>query len=119
MYILRCVDGSYYIGSTKDLKRRIYEHEKGYCCHTSQRLPVELVYSEVFYSLYYAKKREIQLKGWIRKKKEALIKGDFKMLRESAKCENETSHLYKCPSTPLRTKVRSSTVRRTIVIKNI
>ena len=102
-YILRCVDDSYYIGSTKDLGRRINEHEKGHCSHTSQRLPVELIYFEVFNSITYAKKREIQLKGWTRKKKEALIKNELKRLREFSKCENETSHLYKRPSTPLRT----------------
>ena len=102
-YILRCADGLYYIGSTKDLEGRINAHKKGCCIYTSQRLPVELVYSELYRSVVFAKKREIQLKGWTRKKKEALIKHDKKNLRDFSKCENETSHLNKCPSTPLRT----------------
>ena len=36
-------------------------------------------------------KTEKQLKGWKRKKKEALIKGDLRLLHELAKCENETA----------------------------
>ena len=104
-YILRCADGSYYIGSTKDLSRRLDEHKKGNCAYTSQRLPVELIYSETYQSLVYAKKREIQLKGWTRKKKEALILHDKKSLKDLSMCENETSHLNISPSTPLRTKL--------------
>ena len=69
------------------------EHIRGtYKGYTSQRLPVELVYSHPFNNIKQAMEREKQIKGWTRKKKEALIKGDFNLLHELAKCKNETSH---------------------------
>lgn len=47
MYILECADGSYYTGSTKDLERRLWEHQNGLGAnHTAKRLPVKLVYCE-------------------------------------------------------------------------
>lgn len=48
-YILECSDGSYYTGSTIDLDRRLIEHQNGLGAnHTKKRLPVKLVYYEVF-----------------------------------------------------------------------
>ncbi len=93
VYILKCSDNSYYIGSSTNLIRRMNEHIMGiYKGYTSQRLPIELVYSQLYDDIKEAMKAEKQLKGWTRKKKEALIKGDFKLLHELAKCKNETSH---------------------------
>lgn len=78
VYILKCSDGSYYTGSTNNLERRINEHNfKKYKGYTSSRLPVELVYSQKFDNPNEAISAERQIKGWSRKKKEALIKGDF------------------------------------------
>jgi putative endonuclease len=49
MYILECADGSYYVGSTRDLERRISEHQRGSGAkYTSNRLPVKLVYGEEY-----------------------------------------------------------------------
>ena len=49
MYILECVDCSYFTGSTVDLERRLFEHQNGDGAnHTKKRLPVELVYFEEF-----------------------------------------------------------------------
>ena len=51
VYMLRCADSSYYIGSATgdDLTRRIAEHESGYYQgYTSTRRPVQLVWSEHF-----------------------------------------------------------------------
>lgn len=49
MYILLCADGSYYTGSTKDLERRLAQHQGGEGAnHTRKNLPVELVYFEEF-----------------------------------------------------------------------
>ena len=45
-YILLTADGSYYIGSTSNLKDRLTRHEKGECRYTKSRLPVMLVYKE-------------------------------------------------------------------------
>jgi len=75
-YILKCSDDSYYTGSTKDLKRRIAQHQNGEGAnHTKKRLPVELVYVEQFTRIDHAFYREKQIQGWGRKKKEALING--------------------------------------------
>ncbi len=67
--MLKCGDGTYYVGSTKDLERRINEHEKGCCWYTSRRLPVELVYYEVYNSIILAKKRECNLRDGLKRKK--------------------------------------------------
>jgi putative endonuclease len=78
IYILRCIDNSYYTGHTENLEKRIAEHEtgeiKGY---TSSRLPVTLVFCEKFRTRYEALDTERRIKGWSRKKKEAMIKGDW------------------------------------------
>ena len=70
MYILECSDGSFYTGSTWDLERRLEEHGAGKGAnHTSKRLPVTLVYCEVFDMIGDAFNREKQVQGWTRKKK--------------------------------------------------
>ena len=75
-YILKCSDGSYYTGSTKDLQRRFKQHQNGEGAnHTKNRLPVKLVYVEQFTRIDHAFYREKQIQGWSRKKKEALIEG--------------------------------------------
>lgn len=73
-YILLCKDNTYYTGITNNLNLRISKHNQGIGAHyTSFRNPVELVYSEEFPTKSEARKREIQLKGWPRKKKKLLI----------------------------------------------
>jgi putative endonuclease len=80
VYILRCSDNSYYVGCTNNINRRLRDHGNGEAAdYTAKRLPVELVYSEKHESLLSARKRERQLKGWTRIKKEKLICGDWKM----------------------------------------
>src|SRR5438477_10131580 len=86
VYMLRCADGSFYVGHTDDLDRRIREHETGLCGgYTAEHLPVELVHSETYASRDEAFSRERQLKGWSRAKKRALIQGDFTKLKELAR----------------------------------
>lgn len=78
MYILRCADDSYYTGSTVNLSRRLAEHQNGEGAnHTRKHLPVELVYFEYFDRIDIAFKREKQVQGWSRKKKEVLIERGF------------------------------------------
>lgn len=78
MYILECCDGSYYTGSTIDLERRLKQHQTGEGAnHTKKRLPVQLVYSEEYQRIDTAFYREKQVQGWSRKKKEALIRGEY------------------------------------------
>jgi putative endonuclease len=91
MYILLCADGSYYTGSTKNLERRLEEHQDGEGAnHTKKRLPVELVYYEEFDRIDLAFFREKQVQGWNREKKEALIKSDANLLNKLAECKNNT-----------------------------
>jgi putative endonuclease len=91
MYILRCVDDSYYTGSTKNMMIRLWQHQNGLGAkHTAKRLPVELVYVEVFDRIDEAFWREKQVQGWSRKKKEALMASDFNQLHLLAECQNET-----------------------------
>ncbi len=95
MYILRCSDESYYTGSTKYLELRLKQHQAGDGAnYTSKRLPVELIYVEVYDRIDTAFYREKQVQGWSRKKKEALIKNMPEELHELAKCLNKTSHIY-------------------------
>ena len=84
VYMLRCADGSYYVGLTKaGLDKRLVEHSTGaFEGYTSKRLPVILVWSEQFLSLKDAIACERRLKGWRRDKKEALIRGDYDALPE-------------------------------------
>lgn len=81
VYILECSDGSYYTGSTIDLQSRIEQHQNGLGVnHTKNRLPVKLVYAEDLGNIDEAFRREKQIQGWSRKKKEALIKRNFSSL---------------------------------------
>ena len=76
MYILKCVNGQYYTGSTKFLDKRIEQHQSGKGANfTRKYLPVELVYYEEYDRIDEAFYREKQVQGWGRKKKEALIEG--------------------------------------------
>ena len=91
MYILLCSNGMYYTGSTKNLNRRLAQHQNGEGANfTRKHLPVELVYYEEFDRIDKAFYREKQVQGWSRKKKEALINGEFNKLHKLAECTNET-----------------------------
>ena len=91
MYILECSDGTYYTGSTIDLELRIKQHQNGEGAnHTKKRMPVKLVYYEEYQNIADAFRREKQIQGWSRKKKEALFCGDLKELHQLAECKNET-----------------------------
>ena len=82
-YIVRCRDKSLYSGITNDLERRLKEHNKGTGAkYTSGRRPVELVYSEKHSNVSIARKREAQVKSWIKIQKEQLIVGFPKLRSE-------------------------------------
>jgi putative endonuclease len=91
VYILRCGDGSYYIGSARgSLEARIAQHNAGHFGgYTKKRRPVTLVWSQEFDRITDAIAAERQVKGWTRAKKEALIAGDFESLHELARCRSE------------------------------
>lgn len=86
MYILKCCNGQYYTGSTNDLERRLVQHQNGEGANfTKKHLPVELVYYEEFQRIDEAFYREKQVQGWSRKKKEALINGEYDKLPDLSK----------------------------------
>jgi len=86
MYMLTCSDGSYYVGHTDNLEVRLAEHQDGtFGGYTSKRRPVALTYVEVFDSRDEAFRRERQVKGWSRAKKEALAREDWQRLQLLAK----------------------------------
>jgi len=85
VYILECSDGSYYTGSTTKFKERMQDHHEGrYEGYTAKRRPLKLRWRYAFSSIWDAVKAERQIKGWSRKKKEALIRGDMKALHKLA-----------------------------------
>ena len=82
VYILTCADGSLYVGHTRDLSTREAVHNDGRGARfTARRRPVRLLYSERCASLADAVRREKQIKGWSRAKKEALAAGDLSLLK--------------------------------------
>ena len=77
-YMLRCADGSYYVGHTDDLESRVGLHNSGQVPgYTHDRRPLQLVWSEQFSDRDSAFAAERQIKGWSRVKKEALVRGDW------------------------------------------
>jgi len=87
VYILKCSDDSYYTGITGNLESRMIAHQEGAFsrCYTKSRRPITLVYALEFEDVGGAIAFEKQVKGWTRKKKEALINDDLELLRELAK----------------------------------
>lgn len=90
VYILRCADKSYYTGHTDNLENRIAQHHQGYfpTCYTYKRRPLELVFSQDFATREEALTSEQQIKGWSRKKKEAMIRDDWAEVSRLAKSTN-------------------------------
>jgi putative endonuclease len=92
VYILKYADGSYYTGSTDDITKRLWQHQQGVQqdSYTCSRRPVKLVWvSEETQHYYDALRWERQIKGWNRKKKEALIHGDFVAIHEIVQAERK------------------------------
>ncbi|MEI6206910.1 MAG: GIY-YIG nuclease family protein [Desulfuromonadales bacterium] len=87
VYILKCIDNSYYTGHTDNLEKRVAEHERGEItsCYTFKRRPVQLVFSESFGTREEALVAEQQIKGWSRAKKEAMMRGDWSEVSRLAK----------------------------------
>ena len=93
VYIVRCSDGSYYTGITNDCQRRVHEHNNNEDkkAYTFKRRPVELVYSSEFGDVLEAISWEKIVKRWSRKKKEAMVKGEWEKLPElSLNAKNQT-----------------------------
>jgi len=79
IYILLCSDNSLYTGYTNDLKQRIIDHNAGKGSkYVRSRLPAKMIYSEEFKTKSEALKREMEIKGWKRNKKVAVLKLNIK-----------------------------------------
>jgi putative endonuclease len=114
VYILRCADGSYYVGSARGetLDKRMGEHQSGEMGgYTASRLPVELVYAEHFEAITDAIAAERRIKGWSRAKKEALIAGDWDRVQRLAK--RPTARANNTPQPPHAEVLREAKPRST------
>jgi putative endonuclease len=88
VYMLRCADGSYYVGSATgdELQPRIDQHNAGtFKGYTFSRRPVVVVWCDYFDRITDGIAAERQLKGWSRAKKEALIRSDWAAVQAAAR----------------------------------
>ena len=93
MYILKCFDGLYYVGHTDDIKKKIAMHNEGnVTIFTQRRLPIELVFMQDFATRAEAIEMEQRVKGWSRKKKEALINGNWNELIRLSRSNTKTNN---------------------------
>jgi len=77
VYIVRCADDSLYTGITKDILRRVEEHntdDKLGAAYTHNRRPVTLVYQESHTTRSAAARREHKIKQMNKKTKEAFLR---------------------------------------------
>jgi len=92
MYILKCADDSYYVGSTWNLEQRLWQHNQGFGAkYTARSRPVKLVYTEECNSIAKAFEREKQVQGWSRAKREALIGGDYDSLPGLSRIKSDSN----------------------------
>ena len=81
-YIVECSDSSYYVGITSNLQERVGEHNAGAgASWTRFRRPLTLRFAEEFPDKSGARKREIEIKGWRREKKERLFRSALNLVR--------------------------------------
>ncbi|GGK51730.1 MULTISPECIES: GIY-YIG nuclease family protein [Flavobacteriaceae] len=87
VYILKCIDNTYYTGITSNLENRLFQHSSGFYknSYTYKRRPVTMVFYTEFIDINLAIEKEKQIKKWSRVKKEALINGDYDDLVNLAK----------------------------------
>ena len=87
LYIIECADNSYYTGVSNNIEKRVNEHNLGINkqAYTYLRRPVKLVWYETFTDFNLAFEMETKIKKWSHSKKQALIKGDFDLLKLLAK----------------------------------
>jgi len=93
VYILKCSDDSYYVGVTNGILRRMHEHESGLHenSYVYSRRPFQLVYQIGFDDIRAAIDFEKKIKGWSRKKKEALMNNNWDEIKSLAVCKNEAN----------------------------
>jgi len=98
VYILECADGSLYVGSTRDLATRLYQHQQGTgAAYTARRRPVRLVYQEEHEHIGAAFAREKQIQGWSRAKRWALIEQRWDDLHDLSRKRGRGSRPTRLP----------------------
>ena len=87
VYMLQCADGSYYTGHTDHLEKRLAQHQTRSFpgCYTANRLPVALVFQQAYATREEALGSEQKIKGWSRRKKKAMIRGDWQEVSRLAR----------------------------------
>ena len=88
LYVVRCTDGSFYTGTTRaDVETRVGQHNAGMFpdSYTFRRRPVTLVFAEHFPTITDAIAMERQVKGWSRRKKQAMIDREWEILPQLSK----------------------------------
>lgn len=85
VYMLKCSDDSYYIGHSDNIEKRLEEHNHGMCTYTKNKLPLQMVFIERFLAREEAIEAEHKIKKWTRKKKEALIQKNWKLISNLSK----------------------------------
>ncbi len=92
VYILKCEDDSFYTGVTNNVERRVLEHNNSEDkkAYTFRKRPVTLVWFEYYNNINQAIEKEKQIKGWNRKKKQALIDDDFDLIVELSNLKNNS-----------------------------
>lgn len=91
MNIFECCNRNFYTGNTVNLEYRFQQHQNGEGANYIKiRLPVNLVYYKEYNRIDVAFYREKQVQGWSRKKKLALINGEYEKLPKLAECMNDS-----------------------------
>ena len=115
-YILRCSDGTFYAGSTKNLEDRLAAHQQGLGSdYTSCRLPVELIWSVELDRIDEAFALEKQIQGWSHSKRLAFIEGGFAAIKgwssqeRALRSPRAGSHMA-CTSPRIRGRVSRETL---------
>ncbi len=93
VYVLRCFDGTFYVGVTNDIERRLSEHSFGIDpeCYTFDRRPLILVHVSEFTWVGEAIAFEKKLKAWSHRKKRAFVDGDWKAIKRYSRGRNRTT----------------------------
>jgi predicted GIY-YIG superfamily endonuclease len=93
VYVLRCFDGTFYVGMTSDIEQRVAQHHCGIfaTCYTYTRRPLILVHVSDFRSVDQAIAAEKKLKGWSHRKKRAFVESNWSDLKRFARSCDTTS----------------------------
>jgi putative endonuclease len=100
VYILRCFDGSFYVGVTNDAEKRFAEHCYGIDpdCYTFSRRPLQLAHVSEFHWVDEAIAFEKRLKGWTHRKKRAFVEGSWSDLKRYSRGPDKQSFDFAPPA---------------------